>query len=52
MGSLRQLVSHDHTPIHRCISPIPLLHRREMQVLKVSVIEEQRFALVEGNGAP
>lgn len=46
-----QLMRHHHAPIYNCISLITLLHYREMQVIKVSVIEEECSILVECNCA-
>ena len=47
-----QLVRHHHAPIYNRISFITLLHHREMQVVKVSVVEEECSVLVECNCAP
>lgn len=44
-------MGHDDRPVHQCVSSLALLHQRKMQALEITVVEEQRLALVEGDGA-
>ena len=46
-----QLMRHHHAPIYNRISLVALLHHREMQIVKVSIIEEKCSILVERNRA-
>ena len=48
---LRQLMRKHNTPVNNRIALIPLLHRREVQVLKVPIVEKQRLVLIKCNRA-
>ena len=43
---------HHYTPVHNSIALVSLLHARQMQILKVPIIEKQCLALVECDRAP
>ena len=42
-------MGHHDGPVNYRVGAVPLLHARQMQVLKVPVVEEQCFGLIKGN---
>ena len=48
---MRQFVCHDNAPVNDSVRPRALLDQWEVQILKVSIVEEEGFVLIESNGA-
>ena len=48
---MNQLMCHNHTPVNDSFRLISLLHQRQVQVVEISVIKEERFVLIESNRA-
>ena len=45
-------MSHNHKPINHSIGTLSFPHIRQLQVLKIPVIEKQSFVVIEGDSAP
>lgn len=43
---------HDNKPIYHGIPSLPHFHLFQVQILKISIVEKQRFVLIERNCAP
>lgn len=48
---VRQFMGHNNTPVDDSIGLVALLDQRQVQVLKISVVKEEGFVLIESNGA-
>lgn len=45
-------MSHNHKPIHHRIPTLPIPYIRQMQILKIPVVEKKSLVVIERDRAP